>query len=172
MVGGVSRLCSFLEHDDDPLDQLQACRVLEGVATAAIAQPYGSDTLSRSNVAKEYAQGMAPDVTKIILSRNSDIKINQQAQLHLTNFLYLIGDLKETKTIAQQTEMIGSLCELLLSSSEKLQDQSCLALTKLLANEHQNIEQMLNSNGIQSLALLLSSTNPTMQEHAAVALGK
>ncbi len=168
MVGGVARLCSFLEHDDPPEVQYEACRVLAAVANAAIAEPFGSQTLSKKNVANEFCQGTAPEVTKIILSRSSSI--SRSAQVYLVQFIYLLSDLTEIKQIARNVELIPAMCEFLLSSDEKLQDWSLLTLSKLMSGDGNNVDMMLKANGVHALALLLSSHNPLIQEHAATAL--
>jgi len=170
MVGGVARLCSFLEHDDSPETQYEACRVLVAIANAAIAEPFGSQTLSKKNVASEYCQGTAPEVTKIILNRSSSI--SRSAQCYLVQFIYLLSDLSEIKQIVKVVELIPAMCEFLLSTDEKLQDWSLLTLSKLMAGDGENIEAMLKANGVHALAILLSSQNPIIQEHAAIALGE
>ena len=167
-VGGVAKMCSFLAPGDPSSTQTEACRLVAAVASASCIRDLETH-LPKKTVASELCEGAALSIMQQILQK-SPTKENLPAQISAARTLYLLGDVPVLKTAVRETDLVGPLCEALLSSDGQLQDWSCMCLGKLLKNDKNFVEDVLNHNGIHNLVLLLSANNAIIQEHAALAL--
>mmetsp|Transcript_27167 Transcript_27167/g.43652 ORF Transcript_27167/g.43652 Transcript_27167/m.43652 type:complete len:1980 (+) Transcript_27167:563-6502(+) len=167
--GGAATLCELLNPNDPADVQIQACRIIGSMAAAAACSSFDSEAaLSRSSVCNQLSDGSeAMSAIEVMLSRPNT---PWEAHMHLAHALYLLGDLFEIQEAARTMRLLPPLCEFLLASQEDLQSWSTMAISRLIAGNANNIEAMLEANGMQALVLLLASSNIGIQEHAANAI--
>ncbi|GBG34029.1 E3 ubiquitin-protein ligase NEDD4 [Hondaea fermentalgiana] len=166
--GGASALIDLLATDDERNTQVEACAMLASIATVASQLPSdNSSVLSRASLRNDLSDGSfaMKSVGTMLMSSPP-----WQARMHIARAMYLLGDMSEIQAATRKEGILRTLCEDLLASEEDLQVWTTRAVAQLVAGNADNIEAMLEANGMQALVLLLSSTNGEIKEAAAAAI--
>ena len=130
---------------------------------------YSSFEILLSQGNSENIKSMLKDTTmistmKAVLIEGSSISLKSR----MCRLLAIVGH--EIQDTVRNETLFPSISELLLSPNEDAQEWSCRALNSLVFNCGDNVDELLKCNGVQSLVLLLSNMNESIQENAAASL--
>jgi len=166
--GGAAAFCELVSPDNEREAQIESCRAVACMAEVAASSPSGSEaSLSRSRLRNDLSEGSVA-MSSIASMLRPDTP--WEAHMHLAKAFYLLGDMSEIQLSVRKMNVIGPLCEDLLASEEQLQSWTVRAISRLIDNNADNVEAMLEANGMQALVLLLTSNDDLVKEHATAAI--